>query len=125
MSLPEDSLDVVISNLVLHYIHDLDAIYQHVFSWLRPGGYFVINMEHPTFTAGIHQQFLYKEGRTWCWPVDHYFEPGDRKTLFCGQEVVKQHHTLIQILNGLLQAGFVLTKIEEAMPSKELQQLLK
>lgn len=34
--------------------------------------------------------------------------------------VAKQHHTLTQILNGLLERGFALTAVEEAMPPREM-----
>ncbi len=37
-----------------------------------------------------------------------------------GCEVVKQHHTLTQILMGLLNNGFELEAVEEAEPSEEM-----
>jgi hypothetical protein len=36
-----------------------------------------------------------------------------------GYEVRKQHHTLTQILGGLLKVGFRLDAVEEAMPPEE------
>ena len=35
-----------------------------------------------------------------------------------GQKIEKYHHTLTQILNGLLQCGFTLEAVEEAMPAE-------
>ena len=58
-------------------------------------------------------------GRPLYWPVDNYFYPGLRQTVFLGQEVPKYHHTLTQILGGLLRAGFVLEAVEEAFPAPE------
>ena len=55
--------------------------------------------------------------------MDGYFLPGERRTEFLGCEVVKYHHTLTQILNGLLQAGFTLAAVEEAQPPEELMSL--
>ena len=46
--------------------------------------------------------------------------PGERITHFLGCEVRKQHHTLTQILMGLLRSGFVLEAVEEAEPSAEM-----
>ena len=109
---PEDSYDLVVSNLVLHYVENLDEIYRLVRRTLKPGGIFLFNIEHPTFTAGVHQQFA-ADGT---WPVTDYYYPGVRTTDFLGQEVQKYHHTLTQILNGLLKAGFVIEAVEEAMP---------
>ena len=36
---PPDTFDLVVSNLVLHYIEDLEGIYRRVYRTLRPGAY--------------------------------------------------------------------------------------
>ena len=112
---PEESFDLVVSNLVLHYIADLDAVYRNVYQTLKPGGVFLFNIEHPTFTAGVGQQFS-ADG---FWPVDDYYYPGPRQTDFLGHRVTKQHHTLTQILMGLIGCGFRLEAVIEAMPPEE------
>ena len=109
---PAEAYDLVISNLVLHYVEDLDTVYRNVFETLRPGGVFLMNIEHPTFTAGVNQTFA-ADG---AWPVDNYYYPGLRETNFLGHTVTKYHHTLTQILMGLIKAGFRLEAVEEAMP---------
>ena len=120
-SYPAGYYDLVVSNLALHYLADLDDIYRKAFSTLRPGGVFLFNIEHPVFTAGVREDWVRDtEGRPVCWPVDNYYYPGERTTLFLGQEVKKQHHTLTQILMGLLHSGFVLEAVEEAEPSAEM-----
>lgn len=118
---PKEAWDCVISNLALHYVADLEKVFRKVYRTLKPGGVFLFNIEHPTFTAGVGQDWLYREdGTPQCWPVDDYFKPGVRKTRFLGCEVEKQHHTLTQILMGLLRTGFVLEAVEEAQPSPEM-----
>jgi len=112
---PAETFDVVISNLVLHYIEDLDAVYANIFRMLKPGGVFLLNIEHPTFTAGVNQTFS-QDGT---WPVDDYYYPGERHTDFLGHTVTKQHHTLAQILGGLLEEGFTLEKVDEAVPPEQ------
>ncbi len=120
---PPNTWNLVISNLSLHYIEDLDAVFQKVYHTLKYGGVFLMNIEHPTFTAGVHQDWIYGEdGRPLYWPVDDYFKPGPRSTRFLGQTVQKQHHTLSQILGGLLAAEFSITDVQEAMPSPEALQ---
>ena len=114
---PKEAFDLVVSNLVLHYIADLEGIYRKVYRTLRSGGDFLINIEHPAFTGSVREEWIRDgEGRALYWPVDDYFYPGERRTVFLGEEVVKQHHTLTQILGGLLACGFVLTAVEEACP---------
>ena len=121
---PENKWDVVISNLALHYIEDLEEIFQKVYRTLKPGGIFLFNIEHPVFTAGIGQDWIYTpEGKPQYWAIDDYFIPGERRTHFLGCDVIKQHHTLTQILMGLLNNGFELKAVEEAVPSKEMIEL--
>lgn len=121
---PEETCDCVISNLVLHYIADLDAVYRKIRLTLTSGGVFLLNIEHPVFTAGVNQDWLYdSRGKPQYWPVDTYFYPGARVTRFLGHEVTKQHHTLTQILMGLTRAGFLLEAVVEAMPDPEMMNL--
>ena len=111
----------VVSNLALHYIEDLDAVFENVHRTLKENGIFLFNMEHPVFTAGVGQDWVYgKDGTPLYWPVDQYFMPGERVTHFLGCQVHKQHHTLTQILMGLLRAGFALEAVEEAEPSADM-----
>ena len=53
--------------------------------------------------------------------MDDYFYPGERAAHFLGQNITKQHHTLTQILMGLVNAGFRLEAVEEAIPSTEMK----
>lgn len=121
---PPERFDLVISNLALHYIADLDQVYQKVFRTLKPGGTFLFNIEHPVFTAGVNQSWVTDDdGRPLYWPVDRYYDPGERETVFLGQRVLKYHHTLTQILNGLLRVGFRLEAVEEVTPPEEMMGL--
>ena len=121
---PEAAWDCVVSNLALHYIEDIGQVFGQIYQTLRPGGVFLLNMEHPVFPAGVGQDWAYNgEGKPLHWPVDNYFVPGERKTRFLGCDVVKQHHTLTQILMGLLDSGFALEAVEEAQPPEEMMAL--
>lgn len=121
---PENMWDCVISNLALHYIGNIDLIFQKVYKTLKPNGVFVLNIEHPVFTAGIGQDWIYdKDGKPQYWAIDNYFISGERKTNFLGCDVLKQHHTLTQILMGLLNNGFGLEIVEEAKPPKEMMNI--
>lgn len=118
---PENTYDLVISNLVLHYIEDLENIYRKVHQTLKDGGCFLFNIEHPAFTAGVKEDWIYDgNGRPRYWAIDNYYYPGERETNFLGCKVVKQHHTLTQILNPLLKCGFQMEAIEEAMPPENM-----
>lgn len=121
---PANFYDCVISNLVLHYIADTDSILKKIYSTLKPGGVFLLNIEHPVFTAGVNQDWIYgSDGKPQYWPVNDYFYPGEKVTRFLGKTVIKQHHTLTQILMGLIKAGFRLEVVEEAMPSADSMEI--
>lgn len=121
---PKENWDLVISNLALHYIADLDAVYQKVYHTLKPGGKFLFNIEHTVFTSGVRQEWVCDDaGKPLYWPIDDYFYPGERSTQFLGCEVKKQHHTLTQILGGLIACGFDIEKVEEALPSEEMMEI--
>lgn len=121
---PENRWDCVVSNLALHYVSNLSAVFRQVHRTLKPGGVFLFNIEHPVFTAGVGQDWIYREdGTPKYWPVDDYFLPGTRETQFLGCTVRKEHHTLTQILMGLLDSGFTLTAVEEAQPPEDMLSL--
>ena len=109
---------------LLHYIEDLEQVFRNVWRTLRSGGTFLFNIEHPVFTSGVHQDWIYREdGTPKYWPVDDYYRPGQRGTRFLGCEVIKQHHTLTQILMGLINCGFTLEVVEEVQPSAEMLEI--
>lgn len=121
---PRARFDLVVSNLALHYIEDIAAVFKGIAKALKPGGAFILNIEHPVFTAGVNQEWARdSDGKPLYWPVDGYFFPGARQALFLGRQVTKQHHTLAQIAAGLLDAGFAITALEEATPSAEALRL--
>ena len=121
---PENTWDCVVSNLALHYIENIELIFRMVHRTLKRDGVFLFNIEHPVFTAGVGQDWIYTDaGTPKYWPVDHYFFPGERHTRFLGCDVIKQHHTLTQILMGLLHNGFELNAVEEAEPPQEMMDI--
>ena len=121
---PENTWDLVVSNLALHYVEGIEEIFQKVYRTLKEEGVFLFNIEHPVFTAGVGQEWIYgDDGKPQFWPVDNYFMPGERTTNFLGCSVTKQHHTLTQILMGLLKQGFELKAVEEAQPPEEMMEI--
>lgn len=121
---PENEWDCVVSNLALHYIEDLETVFGHVHRTLKGDGIFLFNIEHPVFTSAPGQEWVCTDsGEPQCWPVDDYFMPGKRVTRFLGCHVVKYHHTLTQILMGLLNTGFALEAVIEAQPSEEMMDI--
>ena len=118
---PPDSFDIVISSLAFHYTPDFDLICKKVNSFLKTGGCFVFSAEHPVFTAYGSQDWIYdNENNPLYWPVDNYFMPGKRESIFLGEKVVKYHRTLTEYINALIQNGFSVTKVVEPQPEEKL-----
>ncbi len=119
VSFLENSFDIVLSSLALHYIESFESICRKISHWLIAGGYFVFSVEHPIFTAEGKQDWFYSPaGEKLHWPVDRYFLQGKRKTCFLGQQVEKYHRTLTTYLNTLLENGFELLKVVEPEPTE-------
>lgn len=118
---PARRFDIVISSLALHYVEDLKNIFQKINRTLTENGIFVFTMEHPVFTAHGSQQWMYDEQQQPVyWPVDRYFIEGKRETVFLGEKVIKYHHTLTTILQGLLQSDFIIKEVIEPQPTEEM-----
>ncbi len=112
----EESVDVVTSRLVLHYLKDLKAIFKQVARVLKPEGRFIVSLEHPVITS--HYESLAKGKRT-SWLVDNYFLEGPREHVWLAESVVKYHRTLETYLRLLQETGFSLEALREAQPKEE------
>lgn len=120
---PADCYDVVISSLALHYVEDLKPVFSRIYRTLTSGGMFIFTMEHPVFTAyGTQEWFYSEEQKPLHWPVDRYFMEGKRTANFLGEEIVKYHHTLTSILQGLLETGFIIKEVVEPQPTEEMME---
>ncbi|MGP4665779.1 class I SAM-dependent methyltransferase [Agrobacterium pusense] len=114
---PRQSFDVVLSSLALHYVRDLDVAFARIFAVLKAGGDFIFSIEHPVFTALEKQDWFYGEdGEILHWPLDNYQNEGVRHSNWMADDVVKYHRTVSAIVNGLLSAGFTLTRLAEPRP---------
>lgn len=118
---PEESFDVVISSLALHYIKSFEDVLDRVYKCLSRGGDFIFSVEHPIFTAQGPQDWYYDDkGNILHWPVDHYFTEGIRNAKFLGEEVIKYHRTLTTYLNSLIKLGFEITGVVEPKPAENM-----
>lgn len=116
------TFDVVVSSLALHYIADYPALVRRVAACLVPGGRFAFSVEHPIFTAhGGSDWHTGPDGAALHWPVDRYRDEGERRTRWFVDGVVKYHRTVESYVNGLLDAGLRLVRLEE--PEAEAAQL--
>ena len=112
----EQSCDLVVSSLALHYVADYASLVGRVYRALKPGGRFVFSVEHPMCTAAPTAWVLDAYGRRLHWPVDQYRQEGRRETRWFVEGVVKYHRSIESYVNGLLAAGFQLEHLGEPAP---------
>ena len=116
-----ESFDLVLSSLAMHYIRDLAPVFSKIADILVPNGVFCYSAEHPIFTARSQQDWHYDaKGAKIHWPIDHYFEEGERRASFLGNEVIKYHRTIASHFQMLQAAGFMIDALVEPTPSPEM-----
>ncbi|MBW3695374.1 class I SAM-dependent methyltransferase [Vibrio sp. T187] len=117
MGLPNeanDSADVIICPLVLHYIEDLNAVFKEVHRVLKVGGYMAFSMHHPfvDFECSISGNYFERELVTEEW--DTVGEP---------VEVTFYRRSLTEIMNAMTDNGLVVTQLSEGKISEEAKAL--
>ncbi|HIC89830.1 MAG TPA: SAM-dependent methyltransferase [Anaerolineae bacterium] len=112
---PDETFDIVLSSYAFDYVTDLEQAYQEVWRVLKPGGLFVFCLSHPWFQA----VGWYLAGDPDCpEPMDYTSWPSIEEwdwTYEDGTAVRMRSHlrTLTHLVNGLIDAGFVLERIIE------------
>ncbi|WP_459615842.1 class I SAM-dependent methyltransferase [Bordetella sp. 2513F-2] len=119
LALPEAAFDLVHSALAFHYVADFRRLARMIHKALVPGGYLVFTIEHPIFMAAAHPHWIADEDGRKTWPVNGYSIEGERRTDWFARGVLKYHRTLGTTLNTLIEAGFVLNRVEEFAPTRD------
>ncbi|HJE19887.1 MAG TPA: class I SAM-dependent methyltransferase [Aliicoccus persicus] len=121
---PDETFDVVMSSLAFHYVEDFSSLAENVFRMLKSNGVFVFTVEHPIFTADGSQNWIYNEdGEIEHFPVDNYFEEGQRETQFLDEPVTKYHRTMTTYINTLINAGFNIQRVIEPTPPEYMMDI--
>jgi len=113
----ENSYDLVVSSLALHYVEDYSGICRKVYNALKPGGHFIFSVEHPVCTAWPAGWITTETGEHW--PLDNYHDQSIRHTKWFINDVIKYHRTTENYVNTLLSSGFTLRALSEPQPTEE------
>lgn len=118
-SAPEESVDLVVSSLALHYVADLRTVADRIANALVPGGSLALSVEHLVCTAHpVGWQSLNGVARA-LWPLDHCAEEGIRHTEWFVNGVIKSHRSISTYLNTLIGVGLNITAVDEPIPAAE------
>lgn len=107
-----ESFDIVLCALALHYIQDWNPTIQEFNRVLKPGGILVISIEHPFF-----EYLEYKS--------EHYFEQEPVKCIWRGfgipVEVNSYRRSMGDCITPLTQNGFLIEQFLEPKPTPEFE----
>lgn len=114
---PTAQFEMVTSRFAIHYVPDIDLLFQNVYRTLKDNGKFVFSIQHPLTTSS----FLSKQAgdRRSNWIVDDYFIEGERKEPWMEKIVVKYHRTIEHYFKALTNSGFSIMDLREGTPKRE------
>jgi len=114
---PEQQYDIVISRLALHYIQQIEEIFQKTYDCLKPNGRFVFSIVHPIITSSDKSR--QPGSRREDWIVDNYFSGGLRKVVLRNNYVNQYHRSVEDLYMGLQKSGFTIESLRESRPMRE------
>lgn len=113
-SIEDNTLDIIVSSLTLHYLKDWKLVMSEFYKKLKPNGILVFSTHHP------FMDFHY-------FKVENYYEVkllNDTWKTHQGKvDVQFYRRSLEDIINMVLNAGFKLDKILEGKPVKEMEEV--
>jgi ubiquinone/menaquinone biosynthesis C-methylase UbiE len=109
----DDSFDLVVASLVLHYVRDWEAVFREFRRVLRPSGSVIFSTHHPSMDWQLHSS-------------DDYFavkQVTETWTKGCGKfEVTFWRRPLTAMTQAIAAAGFVIEQLVEPRPLPELRE---
>lgn len=116
-SFPTNEFDIVTSRFAIHYVSDINILFQNVLKTLKDNGKFVFSVQHPLTTSSfVSKQTGDRRGN---WLVDDYFIEGERKEPWIQQTIVKYHRTIEQYFKILTNSGFSVVDLREGTPERK------
>lgn len=112
--LADETFDIIVCALALHYIEDWTVTMQEFFRLLKAGGKLVISIEHPFSEYQYYQSKKYFE-------IEHVHT--DWRGFGGSIEVHCYRRSLTDCLMPLIKAGFQLEEILEPKPTEEFEKL--
>ena len=105
----DDTFDLVISSLAIHYIEDFNGVVKNVNRLLCEGGFFIFSQEHPLATCytGIGDRWTRDEnGKKLHVNISDYCVESKRESTWFVEGVQRYHRMFSTIVNTLADSGF-------------------
>lgn len=114
--LGEQPFDVIYSSLAIHYVDDLQRLFQRLRHVAAEGARLVLSVEHPLFSAPSSPAWETRADGRKVWPLDSYLLEGWRETNWFVPGVRKYHRGIGAYVNALVASGFRLDRLVEWAP---------
>jgi ubiquinone/menaquinone biosynthesis C-methylase UbiE len=111
--IPENYFDLVVSIYSLGWSPDLAGTLSLVYSYLKPGGVFILSWEHPVYQCLDYNADLDK----FVFERSYLKEGPEHHPTWKGVEIVINPRKLSTYLNVLIQSGLVLEQLIESEPN--------
>ncbi len=119
----DETFDVVISSLALHYVENFKGVVEAVSGLLTDGGIFLFSQEHPFSTcySGKYDRWTRDDNgrKIYANIADYCVERRNDSTWFV-EGVQRYHRMFSTTVNTLADAGFKIVKMAEPYPTEEL-----
>lgn len=118
----QEQFDVVISSLAFHYVEDFEGVVKNIYALLEENGVFIFSQENPLNTChtGGNRWTRDEKGNKLYMNLANYGVEGERESVWFVDNVKKYHRTFSTIANTLIDAGFIIEKMIEPLPTEEL-----
>jgi len=107
--LGDKTFDLILSNLVMHYVEDMTAELRLLVPELKPGGRILLSMKHPLMNGAFIQEHGFRASG----PVELDWE-------FAGGTVTHIQRPLGAITESIYEAGLLIERLVEALPEEEM-----
>ena len=118
-----EKFDLIISSLAFHYIKDYHKLINDIYNLLNKKGILLFSQEHPIVLATIKESYITDTkidiNNKRFYLLSDYNRSGLRTIDWNGEKVIKYHRTISELINGLIENGFIIDKIKEPIPSEE------
>lgn len=122
----EEKFDLVVSSLAIHYIEDYDGLCKKVYDLLVDGGEFIFSYGHLMDSCAIldnySNNYVMLNNKKY-FLISDYNNEGKRVSHWFVDGVETYHRNMSHLVNGLLNAGFRLERMEESNVNDEIIKL--